>query len=328
VQGGRETTASTRYLAALGFSLGCHAALLLALTLFPPVRIPLANERALVVAIIDDAGAGDANGGAGKADADTSGGARDSAGHPPAPDLRDKDHCAERVQADDPRCPEWRNSGARVDVPSSHAEVPPAAASVRAHRRHPSTRVAGADRARRALQDAAMRDAASAVDGVAESADRSAANATTDAGALTSRDALPADGAAVSGVDGGVGGGRVTSDVAGVTGAVAGGGRGAASGAGAGGGDLRPWCTLCPTPVYPTRARREGWQGTVDVDLRVGRDGEVEQASVGRSSGFAVLDAAAVTVARQSRFRVIDGAERRGQLRYRFVLEGSADRPL
>ena len=77
MQGGRETTASTRYLAALGFSLGCHAALLLALTLFPPVRIPLANERALVVAIIDDAGAGDASGGAGKADADTSGGARD-----------------------------------------------------------------------------------------------------------------------------------------------------------------------------------------------------------------------------------------------------------
>jgi len=324
VQGGRETTASTRYLAALGFSLGCHAALLLALTLLPVVRIPLAHEQALVVAIIDGAGAGDASGGAGKADADTSGGARDSAGHPTAPDLRDKDHCAERVQADDPRCPEWRSSGARVDVPTSHAEVPPAAASVRAHRRHPSTRVAGADRARRALRDAAMRDAASAVDGVAETADRSTANATTDAGALASRDALPADGAAASGVDGGVAGGRAASDVAGATGA----GRGAASGAGAGGGDLRPWCTLCPTPVYPTRARREGWQGTVDVDLRVGRDGEVEQARVGRSSGFAVLDAAAVTVARQSRFRVADGAERRGQLRYRFVLEGSADRPL
>ena len=64
------------------------------------------------------------------------------------------------------------------------------------------------------------------------------------------------------------------------------------------------------------------------MDLRVDRDGAVEQASIGRSSGFAVLDAAAVTVARRSRFHVADGAERRGQLRYRFVLEEPVDRPL
>jgi protein TonB len=98
---------------------------------------------------------------------------------------------------------------------------------------------------------------------------------------------------------------------------------------GAGGGDLRAWCRSCPRPEYPARARREGWQGTVDVELHVDRDGVVEHASVERSSGFAVLDAAAVTVARQSRFAVPRGESLRGQLRYRFVLEdGLSRRPL
>jgi len=130
-------------------------------------------------------------------------------------------------------------------------------------------------------------------------------------------DAAPAGAGGGGGGAGAAGGG---DGVAGVSGVRAGGGDGA--------GDLRPWCSACPVPVYPARARREGWQGTVDVDLDVGGDGAVEHASVGRSSGFAVLDAAAVTVARCSRFRVAAGAERRGQLRYRFVLEGSTDRPL
>jgi TonB family protein len=63
------------------------------------------------------------------------------------------------------------------------------------------------------------------------------------------------------------------------------------------------------------------------VDLRVDRDGTVEHASVGRSSGFAVLDSAAVTVARRSRFRVETGGDGlRGQLRYRFILEDPRER--
>ncbi len=106
-------------------------------------------------------------------------------------------------------------------------------------------------------------------------------------------------------------------------------GEGATSGSGAegggggsGGGDLRTRCASCPTPSYPARARRQGWQGTVDVALHVGADGAVETAQVGRSSGFALLDAAAVEVARRSRFHV---AERtpglHGVLRYRFVLQ-------
>jgi protein TonB len=99
-------------------------------------------------------------------------------------------------------------------------------------------------------------------------------------------------------------------------------------GGGAPGGDLRPFCRSCPVPGYPARARRQGWQGTVDVRLRVSGDGTVAEASVARSSGHAVLDAAAVSVARRSRFRVpAGGASLRGQLRYRFVLE-EAGRPL
>jgi len=94
--------------------------------------------------------------------------------------------------------------------------------------------------------------------------------------------------------------------------------------------DLRAFCNSCPVPDYPARARRRGWQGTVDVELRVGPDGAVEQANVGRSSGYALLDHAAVSVARRSRFWLADGAGLaaglRGQLRYRFVLEGANSR--
>ncbi len=73
--------------------------------------------------------------------------------------------------------------------------------------------------------------------------------------------------------------------------------------------------------MYPSRARRLGWQGTVDVALQVGADGGVEDAQVGRSSGYAALDAAAVAVARRSRFHVTERSGIRGSLRYRFVLE-------
>ena len=91
--------------------------------------------------------------------------------------------------------------------------------------------------------------------------------------------------------------------------------------------DLRARCSSCPVPEYPARARRQGWQGTVDVDLQVGRDGVVEQASVGRSSGYALLDHAAVSVARRSRFWLAGGAGGlRGQLRYRFVIEETRSR--
>jgi protein TonB len=246
VLGRRETTTvstRTRYLAALGFSLGCHATLLFALMLLPARRAPLGSERPIVVAVLGDGGEG-MDGAPGEAAVSDATAASASAAEPAAPQPQ-----------------------------RSHASVARRARSVvRAPR-------------------------------VVTPPSRSAA---------TDADDATASAAAAGGGDG-------TATGGGAMGAVR-------AGAGRGGGDLRPWCTICPIPDYPARARREGWQGTVDVELHVDRDGAVEQASIGRSSGFAVLDAAAVTVARRSRFRVVD--ELHGQLRYRFVLDGPADRPL
>ncbi|HEY2385424.1 MAG TPA: energy transducer TonB [Candidatus Binatia bacterium] len=125
---------------------------------------------------------------------------------------------------------------------------------------------------------------------------------------------------------GGIGDGTGTAEGSG-TGSGHGDGVGNGAGGGDGGGDLRASCASCPAPEYPARARRQGWQGTVDVAVRVGGDGAVEEAQVGRSSGFAALDTAAVSVARRSRFRVAGGTAVSGQLRYRFVLE-AGERPL
>jgi len=64
VQGRRKTTTfGTRYVAAFGFSLSCHATLLLALTLVPVSRVRIASERPLVIAIVDAAGDGTADAG-------------------------------------------------------------------------------------------------------------------------------------------------------------------------------------------------------------------------------------------------------------------------
>ncbi len=102
---------------------------------------------------------------------------------------------------------------------------------------------------------------------------------------------------------------------------------GGTGGSGGGSDGLRAFCTRCPAPDYPSRARRQGWQGTVDVDLEIGGDGVVAAARVGRSSGYPSLDAVALDVARASRFTVPAGGDGlRGQLRYRFVLDATADR--
>jgi len=86
-------------------------------------------------------------------------------------------------------------------------------------------------------------------------------------------------------------------------------------------GDVRPLCLSCPVPRYPLRARREGWQGEVDVGVEIAGDGRVAQAAVMRSCGHAVLDRAALEVALRSRFSApSDGHCYRGSIKYRFVL--------
>jgi len=99
--------------------------------------------------------------------------------------------------------------------------------------------------------------------------------------------------------------------------------RGSGNGSGTGDGfDARAACLYCPKPHYPLIARSRGWEGTVHVGLSVSADGTVAQANLRRSSGYGVLDEAAMAVARQSRFNPSQGlpAPLRGRIVYRFEL--------
>jgi TonB family protein len=198
-------------------------------------------------------------------------------------------------------------AGADLDV------VRPAAAADRRHHaagrrrwrcrrargcRGRATVVCGGVRARRAAPPprprapSAPREPASTVDGPA---------ASVAAGA-------PASGGGAAGEAGGAAGGAGNA------------------GDGAGGADgLRAFCRSCPAPTYPSRARRQGWQGTVEVGLRVAADGSVASASVERSSGYPTLDDVALASARASRFAVpTGGGGLDGRLRYRFLLDETA----
>jgi protein TonB len=55
-------------------------------------------------------------------------------------------------------------------------------------------------------------------------------------------------------------------------------------------------------PVYPRRAREMGWEGTVLLRLEVRSDGTVGEAEVERSSGYDLLDRAALRAAKTWRF--------------------------
>jgi protein TonB len=57
-----------------------------------------------------------------------------------------------------------------------------------------------------------------------------------------------------------------------------------------------------PKPDYPAEARRERQEGVVLVSVEVGADGRAGEVSLGRSSGFALLDAAAVEAVRRWSF--------------------------
>ncbi len=57
------------------------------------------------------------------------------------------------------------------------------------------------------------------------------------------------------------------------------------------------------SPVYPHRSRQRGEQGTVVVSLTVTVSGKAEQVAVKKSSGYPLLDQAALAAIRKSRFR-------------------------
>lgn len=57
-----------------------------------------------------------------------------------------------------------------------------------------------------------------------------------------------------------------------------------------------------PPPAYPVQAVRSRWQGVVLLEIDVAVDGSVRSVRVSRSSGYTVLDEAAITAVGQWRF--------------------------
>jgi periplasmic protein TonB len=73
----------------------------------------------------------------------------------------------------------------------------------------------------------------------------------------------------------------------------------------------------CPAPQYPPSARRHHIQGTVIVSFEVAEDGQVLSCAIFTSSGYAMLDDAALEVARTWRFT---GGAGRVNVPFSFVL--------
>ncbi len=122
-------------------------------------------------------------------------------------------------------------------------------------------------------------------------APRSGAAASNEAGTGAGRGGIGAG----SGEENGSGGG------AGRGGAGSGSGNGQGSGGGAS--FVQARYASCPRPDYPEAARREGSEGTVTLRVLVDEQGKVKSIEVNRSSGFAVLDQAALdNVKRRCRF--------------------------
>jgi protein TonB len=75
-------------------------------------------------------------------------------------------------------------------------------------------------------------------------------------------------------------------------------------------GDSGPTPAYQPKPPYPDFARRLGHEGRVVIRIQVLSSGAVAAASIERSSGYAVLDEAALATIKRWRFRP---AQRGGQ---------------
>lgn len=67
--------------------------------------------------------------------------------------------------------------------------------------------------------------------------------------------------------------------------------------------EARPDTSFNPPPHYPEFARRNGWEGSVMIRVRVSPEGRVISASVARPSRYAVLDKAAERAVKNWRFR-------------------------
>ncbi|HMM23173.1 MAG TPA: energy transducer TonB [Selenomonadales bacterium] len=101
----------------------------------------------------------------------------------------------------------------------------------------------------------------------------------------------PAGGTAAGGAGNGTG-----------TGTGPGAGNGAGSGPGSGGGLISPSIYSQVDPVYPEQARQAGREGTVELRVQILANGRPGEISVQRSSGWDLLDEAAVKAVRKWRF--------------------------
>ncbi|WP_110953983.1 energy transducer TonB [Anaerosinus massiliensis] len=94
---------------------------------------------------------------------------------------------------------------------------------------------------------------------------------------------------------------KASSESAGGTssGIPVGGGQGNDDGAPAPSGTAKPSILEKSEPDYPTVARQNNWQGTVELKVQILTNGRTGRISVSSSSGYSVLDDAAVEAMRQ-----------------------------
>jgi periplasmic protein TonB len=93
------------------------------------------------------------------------------------------------------------------------------------------------------------------------------------------------------------------------SGSGSGSGTGIGTGSGTGGGNATSPLVAAqagyldnPIPEYPERARRQGWQGTVLLNVLVSAEGKPQKVEITDSSGFEILDHAARAAVMRWRF--------------------------
>lgn len=75
-----------------------------------------------------------------------------------------------------------------------------------------------------------------------------------------------------------------------------------------------------PKPEYPSKARKEGWEGTVLLRVLVDQEGKSKRIEINRSSGFETLDRAAVETVKRWRFYPARYGERQVESRVRIPI--------
>lgn len=68
-----------------------------------------------------------------------------------------------------------------------------------------------------------------------------------------------------------------------------------------GAGDSVSWKLYHPIPIYPELAREKGWEGSVKIKISTDENGLVIEETLAESSGFKVLDEAAVKAVKEWR---------------------------